>query len=308
MKSTLIKVVFCFIFILGLTFLYGQNIYVIHIEGQVSLLLGDEKKSGNLVHGPISENSIIILDKNERVKLIRSKNEICDLKIPGKYKVNQLPYQNTGNNSILGRFCEYFHSFFTNHSSPEAKSAYKSSISAISRGNMAIPKLDFPLQGDLALDAGPITFMWSHTCDTCTYALKIYNFNTKKLIYEQSSKQTEITISNPETQFIDEVKYYWKVEVVGFDLEYLVNTFNVAPKGQFDKNIFDIDYRLGIEDFEWVGTTPKCIYIMSELAALHKPNFAIQYGRSTQIRHPDNIEIKGITENFLYSNLLNNGE
>ncbi len=280
-----------------------QNIFVIHIEGNARMFLNS--KESKLVHGPINEKSVITLDKNARVKLIRSKSEICDLKSPGKYNVNKLTYENTGNNSILGRFCDYFHSFFTTHSSPEAKSTYKNSISAISRGNMTVPNLDFPLQGALANDEGPLTFSWSHHCDTCTYMLSVFDFTTKKEVYHTVTKSKDVTILQPDLSLQNLKKYYWKVEVKGHDLEYLVNSFSISQKGNYAETIAGIEYNLGIDEFKWVTITPRTIYIMSELAAQKHLNYAIQFGRAQQKAYPGNKELDTNIDNMLFSHLIN---
>jgi hypothetical protein len=276
------------------------------VEGQASISSGQQKKPVKLVHGPIFEKSIIILEKNARVKLIRSKSEICDINKPGKYMVNQLTYENTGNNSILSRFCEYFHSFFSTHTSPEAKSSYKNSISAISRGKNPVPKLDFPLQGALTKDAGPITFMWSHPCTTCTFVLSIYDFTTKERVFFEKTKSKEIAMPHPENILKEKMKYYWKVEIEGQDLECLVNTFEISSSGHFSETITNIEYRLGIDEFKWVNPTARSIYVMSELAEQHQLNYAIQYGKGQQSAYPENAELKDLTDKILFSKLLNN--
>lgn len=301
MKKSCFLILFNF-FMLSF-FANSQNISVIHIQGDVKIMGFNEppQKAKNLIYGPIVNGQKVIVSNNSRVRFLRTKNEICDITKAGIYDIKNLSFINLETNSIFSKFCDYFHSFFINHSSSESKESYKNNIYAISRGGVSPPSLDFPLPGILPIDAGTITFTWTNPCDTCHYIFSIYDFENKKEVVKIETNEKQFELKDPQKFLYFGKKYYWNVKIKNQILEYNSNSFTIAKTGDYEQKIQAIKTGLENDDAIWMDEIPKTIYIMGNLQEQKLNNYALIYAMK---QAENSIQIKDISDRFLYDQLL----
>ena len=285
---------------------YGQNISVIGIEGEVFVKkdINGKGQYHKLVYGPLKDVHAIIVKEKSKVTLANNDKSICKLESTGEFKVSELVFQDASNFNMFNKFCKYFTSFFTNHESSESKANYKNSIYAISRGTMAEPFLDFPLDGLLPYGRlGAMPFQWTHDCDGCQYLIEVRDLDTKEPVYTNTTSEKHITMENSEILLKPGKKYYWAIEVVGQDVKSESSIFTMSTTADFESIISvlknDIQ-NLGKDSDE----LSQNIYIISSLEETDLPNYAILYGFYLKEKSKDNPFVSDIVDRLLYDHLM----
>lgn len=265
----------------------------------------DEKaKYKKVVFGPLPEADMLLVKENATLKLLNENNEICRIKKEGEYPIASLKFKKAKSTSLFDKFCDYFHSFFVNHSSSESKANYKNSIHAISRGKTTPPQLDYPLAGLVPYTDMAMQFAWSHACDSCQYVVSVNDLETRANIYAWTTMDHKVTLDDA-SQFIGpNKKYYWTVAVSGEEMEYPVVRFKIGDQNAYQQQIKSIKDELkGMEIDE--NSTPETIYIMSRLEEEGLINYAIHYGRMQADTSPKDSQLGDFVDRFWYDALLN---
>lgn len=300
------KTLYIMLFFFMTSFIFGQNLSVIHIDGSAFYVTQQDgkEKYNKMTYGPITDASSIIVKENSSIKLLRDDNKISAIEKEGTYLLKDLTFITPENTSMFGKFCDYFHSFFVNHSSAESKANYHNNIYAISRGNTPAPSLDFPLEGRIPVDAGPLTFIWTHACDSCEYIFTIADLSSKDIVYTLMTTDQTVTIRNPEKYLTSGNQYYWSTRVVGLDLEYENVAFSAAADGQYMKAIKSIESSLNESNVK-LSPTPKLIYVLSELENNDELNFALFYGLNQKSIDNSEESLSDVFDRYWYDHLLN---
>lgn len=301
------KSIYYSIFILFFNILcsYSQSYSIIHVEGDAFVYGNnvDKKSYSKLVFGPLNGFEKIVVKDKALVRIKKGENQICDLNKEGSYLKSELQFKEVGDNSVFGKFCKYFESFFTNHSSSESKNNYKNSIYAISRGITPPPSLDFPLRGDLPIDAGSLPFIWTHACDTCEYIFAVHDLSSREVIYTVMTKEKKIEIESPQKYLKPDHQYYWSVKIAGKDLEYENIEFSSVGSGSYQTLLADINREADRSPIPLKGLS-KTLFILSELENKSQPNFAILYSFQALKARPNDTSLADIIERYWYDQLI----
>ena len=302
MKSSFFKI--C-ILLLTCAVVIAQDLTVVHIEGEAYTLeiSGDKNQYKKLGYGPLLAAEEIVLKNKAKVKLINGENLLCELKNEGTYPIKSLKFSSVEEKSLFQKFCNYFHSFFVNHSSAESKIYYQNNIYAISRGGNSLPSRDFPLEGRIPIDAGPLNFHWTHDCDSCIYAIKVFDLETREQVVNVQSKDNFVALEDPSEYFEPGRKYYWSAEIVGKEVEYEYSFFDVATYDDYHKQVEALEESLS-KELKKLPITPKTIYMMIGLNELDLSNYAIFYSHKQVRENPENTSLKDMSERFWYDQLL----
>lgn len=282
----------------------GQDYSIIHIEGDAfahKQVDGKEKYS-KLVYGPLVNCEKIVVKDNAVVKVLGENKKVSILDEEGEYLLSELMFKSVKENSIFDKFCDYFHAFFVHHNSSESKANYKNNIYAISRGNVAPPSLDFPLEGSLPMDAGALHFIWTHDCEACEYIFNVYDYDSRALIYTTMTEEKMVSIDKPMKYFKEAKEYYWTVNIVGEDLNYEVIPFTISKSNDYRNKINHIEKELEQNSNSYTPTA-QAVYVMSTLG-YDQINYAIHYGLSQIDEHPDDEQLSNIIERFWYDALM----
>lgn len=279
------------------------QVSVVYMEGDAFIeeIKQEKPTYKKIVYGPLPTAETIVLKESSSLRLLDEENRICTLSEPGTYTVSKLRFEKSERNSMFDRFCDYFHSFFINHSTSESKSNYKNSIHAISRGILSAPALDFPLEGELPSDAGPLPFVWSHACDTCQYVLSINNLKTKANVYAHTGSEKTVTLEEPSRFLTPGEQYYWSVNVSGVEVTSENGIFSVAATGAYGQKVKQSEAVVQSLSFESPEATT--VFVMSDMAASDDINFGLLYGFDMQIEHPDNAQIADLVQRMWYDML-----
>lgn len=282
----------------------GQQISVMHFAGDAyTYNTNDSKvKYNKIVFGPLPNADKILVKENASLKLLNEENEICEVTEEGEYDIKSLKFVKTKSNSLFNKFCDYFHSFFINHSSSESKSNYKNSIHAISRGALSPPQLDFPIDGLVPVTSGNMNFSWSHSCDACQYVVTIYDLETRASVYAWTTKDHNVTLENVDQFLLLNKKYYWTVTISGQEMEYPISRITVGEKGDYDAQISYLNKEISQSKLDLDAAT-KAIFIMSYLAEQDLMNYAIYYGQQQTEKNVDNKVLADFVERFWYDAL-----
>lgn len=285
--------------------LSAQDISVIHLQGDAYAYSaqGDKKAYAKLSYGPITNTEKIVVKANSLVRIVRHDNQICELSKEGTYPISELKFTKVKENSIFDKFCDYFHSFFVSHSSSESKANYRNNIYAISRGNTPPPSLDFPLSGIVPSDAGSLPFIWTHACDSCEFIFTINDLKSRDIIYTIMTKNHRVEVENPAKYLKPKHIYYWSVKIPGIDLEYDNVQFSIADSSAYQSIIGSIEGDLMSSNMSMTETT-KMLYIMSDLDARDKQNFALLYGLNKIKADPKNEAMSELFDRYWYDALL----
>ena len=283
---------------------YGQQISVMQFNGDAyAYNTNDSKvKYKKIVFGPLPNADMILVKENSTIKLINDENKICEVTEEGEYNIKSLKFVQAKSSSLFDKFCDYFHSFFINHSSSESKSNYKNSIHAISRGVLSPPTLDFPLDGMLPATSGNIKFSWSHSCDACQYVITIYDLETRASVYAWTTTEHSVILESSDHFLLPGNKYYWTVTISGQEMEYPISRITIGEKGGYDKEISKLNKEISESKLNLEPAT-KAIYIMSYLADQDLMNFAIYYGQQQRNKHSENIVLANFVDRFWYDAL-----
>lgn len=301
------RYLFCLflVFIANIVTLNSQKFSIVHVEGDAFVYgnNGDKKSYSKLVFGPISGFEKIVIKDKAVVRIKKDDNKICDLSKEGTYSMSDLQFKEVDDNSVFGKFCKYFESFFTNHSSSESKNNYKNSIYAISRGVTPPPSLDFPLSGDLPIDAGALPFIWTHACDTCEYIFAVHDFSSREVIYTVMTKEKKIEIESPQKYLKPGHQYYWSVKIAGKDLEYENIEFTSVANGTYQTLLADINREADGSPIPLKGLS-KTLFILSELENKSQPNFAILFSFQALKSRPNDTRLADIIDRYWYDQLM----
>ena len=293
------------VFALFTNLIIGQSLSVIHMTGEsytVKTVDGKEKYN-KIVFGPIGLAEKLIVKEGATVRLMNDEKQVLDLNQEGSYLVQDLKFTPVEENSIFSKFCDYFHSFFVNHSSAESKANYRNSIYAISRGNVPPPYLDFPLNGSVPYSDSVFPFIWTHACEDCEYIITVYDYETRSPVYASTTNENRVEVSDVKSYFKPNTKYYWTVTISGEEMEYKTNIFTTAVKQEYEKTLAGITSDLSSSDFKATPTT-ETIYVISELQERGLTNFAVYYGLQQLNKYPDNLQLKDFVERFWYDTLV----
>lgn len=294
--STILVLCYCFC----IADISQAQISVVYMEGDAFIeeMKQDKQTYKKIVYGPLPTAEKIVLKESSTLRLLDDKNRTCNLSDPGTYTVSSLQFEEPAKNSMFDKFCDYFHTFFVSHSTSESKANYKNSIYAISRGILSAPALDFPLEGELPNDAGPIPFVWSHACDTCQYVLSINNLKTKANVFAHTGSKKSVTLEEPAKFLISGEQYYWSVNVSGIEIASENGIFTVAAKGDYDQKIKAAEavvVSLALEAPE--ATT---VFVMSDMVAADEINYGLLYGFDMQGKYPDNAQVGDLVQRMWY--------
>ena len=281
-----------------------QQISVMQFDGDAyTYNTNDNKiKYKKIVFGPLPIADKILVKENASLKLLNEKNEICEVTEEGEYDIKKLKFVKEKSSSLFNKFCDYFHSFFINHSSSESKSNYKNSIHAISRGVLSPPQLDFPLEGIIPSTSNDIHFSWSHSCESCQYVVTIYDLETRASVYAWTTVDHEVKLENADQFLIAGKKYYWTVTISGQEMEYPISRIQVGHKGDYNTQISKLNKELNDSNLNLDPAT-KSIYIMSSLADQDLMNYAIYYGQQQSKKYAEDEVLANFVERFWYDAL-----
>ena len=310
MNSLKIKINLSVMLIVCMTIaLSAQDVSVIYISGDAYTeeTNGEKKTYKKIVFGPLPDSENITLKDNTSLKLLNSKNEICELDKAGTYKRSDITFSTTTKTgvekgSMFTKFCDYFHSFFVNHSSSESKVNYKNSIHAISRGASSPAQLDFPQEGLLPVDAGPLSFSWSHACNDCQYVVSINSLSTKANVFAWTTNEQKVLLEKPEEFLKKGEQYYWSVNVSGMEIETENYIFTAAPSGDYSKNVEASQIEIAQSAFDLPELST--IYVMTDLAEKDLLNYSLIYGFKQSAVNADNAQLKNFVERFWYDRLI----
>lgn len=302
MKRLLIIV---FIFLTSYDKVVSQTYSIIHIEGEAYYYTTkvEKKTYSKLVFGPLHNFESIVLKPKAVVKIKRNDNYVSVLNQEGTFNLAHLDFKEVSDNSVFGKFCKYFESFFTNHSSTESKNNYKNNIYAISRGLASPPSLDFPLYGSLPIDAGSLPFIWTHACDTCEYIFTVNDLDTREIIYTEMTNQKKIEIESPQKYLKPNHKYYWSVKIAGMDLEYENIEFSTVGNGSYQSKLSDINVEIDQSSIPLKGVS-KTIYIISEFDETNFINFALLYSFQAIKASPNDTTLADLIDRYWYDRLM----
>ena len=283
---------------------YGQQISVMHFAGDAYTYNTDDSKVkyNKIVFGPLPNADKILVKENATLKLLNEENEVCEVTEEGEYDIKTLKFVKGKSNSLFNKFCDYFHSFFINHSSSESKSNYKNSIHAISRGALSPPQLDFPIDGFLPATSGNMDFSWSHSCEACQYVVTIYDLETRASVYAWTTVEHKVTLENVDQFLLPNKKYYWTVTISGQEMEYPISRITVGEKGDYDTHISNLNKEI-LQSQLNLDVATKAIYIMSYLAEQDLMNYAIYYGQQQTEMNDENKILADFVERFWYDAL-----
>lgn len=286
--------------------LSGQDITVIGLEGEVYIMHmdGDKKQYAQLVYGPMKNAEMIVLKDKSMIKLVNQNKEVCTIDQPGDYAISSLKFQKTEDQSTLGKFYDYFHSFFTTHQSTESKKNYKNTVYAISRGNQVSPSLDFPTDGIVPFGRLlPLPFVWTHDCKSCEYELQIFDYSTREVVFSAKTMEQMYNLENSDKYLMAGKKYYWTVQVEGNDVETEKVIFSMSEEADFETRISSIknDFSSASDQISDIG---KSIYILSVLEHSDLLNYSILYGFHLKEKYPENEDLINICERQWYDYLL----
>ena len=149
---------------------------------------------------------------------------------------------------------------------------------------------------------GALEFQWSHFCDTCIYALEIYDLSTREKLFSVSTSKSSYNLKNTGTLLKAGKAYYWTVKVRGVTAEYASRSFTVAAPGAFTKSIQDIENQL-IQGNIVLQIAPKTMYVMKSLHEQGQLNYALLYGRKQVQANKRNDYLRKAFEAFYYSSL-----
>lgn len=287
------------------TSLYGQQISVMHFEGDAYTYNTDDSKIkyNKIVFGPLPDADKILVKEKSSIKLISEDNRICEVNKEGEYDISELKFVKAEENSLFDKFCDYFHSFFVKHSSSESKSNYKNSIYAISRGVLSPPQLDFPLDGTIPSTSGDIDFSWSHSCEDCQYVVTIFDLETRASVYAWTTEKNMVTLNKANQFLMAEKKYYWTVTISGHEMEYPISRITIGKEDEYDKMISNLNTEIIKSNLELTEST-KAIFIMSTLADQQLMNYAIYYGLQQRKNNPTNKVLQDYVDRFWYDALM----
>ena len=285
--------------------IFGQDISVLQFSGESFAYNSDQDKVKykKIVFGPLPDANKILVKENASLKLLNDKNEICELTDEGEYMVSALKFKTVQSSSTFDRFCDYFHSFFINHSSSESKSNYKNSIHAISRGRLSPPQLDFPLSGLLPSESGNLSFEWSHACESCQYVVSVNEVETRTNVYAWTTTERSVELENAEKFLLPNKKYYWTVTVSGQEMEYPITRFTMANKKAYSNEIQAMKAEIK-KTALGLNRTTESIYIMSQLEEKDLLNYAVFYGKRQISADSKNGILRDYVERFWYDALL----
>lgn len=283
----------------------SQDISVMHFSGDsFTFSDADEKVTyKKIVFGPIPAADKILVKDNASLKLLNGDDETCEINKAGTYTIKDLVFSESKSNSVFSKFCDYFHSFFVNHSSAESKANYKNSIHAISRGIQSPPLLDFPLSGSMPVVSGSIPFSWSHACDSCQYVVSINDMETRANVYAWTTKEHQVVLENPDQFLLPNHKYYWTVTVSGQEMDNPTHIFTMSDRNDFMTRINKMNGELNAAQLDLDEAT-KTIYMMSQLDDLDLANYALYYGMQQSQKYPDNALLNNYVERFWYDGLM----
>ena len=304
-NSTKSILIFIALFTFNSELILGQDISVMQFSGESFAYDSsqDKVKYLKIVFGPLPEANKILVKENASLKLLNEKNEVCELTKEGEYVINSLEFKKVKSSSTFDRFCDYFHSFFINHSSSESKSNYKNSIHAISRGRLSPPQLDFPLSGLLPSESGNLSFEWSHACESCQYVVSVNEVETRTNVYAWTTTERSVELENAEKFLLPNKEYYWTVTVSGQEMEYPIARFTMAHNDAYSSEINAMKTEIKKTEMGLSSTT-ETIYIMSQLEEKDLLNYAIFYGKRQISADSDNSILRDYVERFWYDALL----
>jgi len=270
-------------------FAYCQDseLAVVYFQGDVKVHLASEsaKKARNLIYGPLSWDHVLILKANSRVKILRKNGETADVSKPGIHYVSKLEFIPKSETSIFSKFSDYFRSFFGPQKSSEDKNYHSSSIFAASRGDEDVPGLLFPFKDPVSLEESGMEFLWTHACDTCNYIFQIYDFQTKALLFQSYIRSMSYTLNEPSKYLIPGKKYFWNVQLDKSIQKSVSNSFTIAEKGSFQKELRNAEVVLKENGVQSNALTAHLL-TMAVLFENDHPNYAFQYARKVKIDNP----------------------
>lgn len=293
--------------LIALSVTYGQSsIKVRHVEGDCFTVHvdGDKEKYSKIVIAPLKEAKEIIVKKGATLSLINTNNEVVDITTEGRYMVSDLSFSVPEDKTIMDKFYNYFHSFFSSHASSESKVSYQNSIYAISRGDQTMPYLDFPLDGELPYTSGSMIFSWTHACDDCQYVFSINEYSSRSAVYATTTKDKSYTLAEASKYLQARKKYYWTVAISGLEMEYDSKVFTMSDKDQYAKILSGITSSIKTTTMS-SNTITSTIFVMSELLAQGKQNYAIYYGMKQVDSYPADTLLRDYVERFWYDALMN---
>lgn len=285
---------------------YSQEISVIYISGDAytSRLVDGKEKYTKIVYGPIQNVEKVILKANAELRLVNGSNEIAELKGDTSIDLPDIMFKTVESNSVFSKFCAYFGTFFSEHSSAESKSYYQNNIYAISRGAGSAPSLDFPLAGVLPFDASQsLPFSWTHACDSCEYIVNIYNYATRSSVYAWTTDKHSVVLEKPENYLKPDTKYYWNVSISGEEMEYQNVIFTMASVDDYQNKVDQLNQELKTASVP-ISEATKAIYVMSDFENQGLMNYGIYYGLRQKEQHPENAEIADFLDRFWFDNLI----
>lgn len=282
----------------------AQDIKVRYVSGDCFTVHNDQGKDKftKIVIAPLRDADAIIIKDGAKLSLINTDDGVLELVQPGRYEVADLVFTYPKEKGVLDRFYDYFHGFFSAHSSSESKQSYQNSIYAISRGVESVPHLDFPLDGDLPYVTGDLSFFWTHACEDCQYVLTVYEYQNRSAVYAETTKSTSVTIGDATKYLKAAGKYYWSVTISGVEMEYETNVFTVAAVDEYEKYLNDVEAKFSSTDDELHPTTTT-IMVMGDLIDRGLINYAIYYGQSQVNRYPADDLLRDYVERYWYGAL-----
>ncbi|MBK9962789.1 MAG: hypothetical protein IPP06_16150 [Saprospiraceae bacterium] len=274
-------------FIYSVSFVKGQELAAVYIQGNVKVCKQSENSNlaKMLVHGPVFLDQKLILAQNAKVKLLKSSGEVCEISAQGTYLVNSLKFVALPESSIFSRLGDYFLSFFTTHTSSESKENYNNTVLAFSRGEDAAPILNFPMSGLLSADLSNIDFKWTHSCDSCNFILQIYDFDSKALVFQSYVNSVNYTLVSPLKYLTPGKKYFWNIQLDKSVVKSNSSSFTVSKKGDFNLKISEIDNALSKETLK-LQSLPRTLMVMSNLQENQQINYAFQYAKLSKAKQP----------------------
>ncbi|HRG33411.1 MAG: hypothetical protein JNK69_06430 [Saprospiraceae bacterium] len=299
-----------FILIVFLTvfcgFLRAQSVAAVFIQGNVKVFKQGENvnMAKALVHGPLLPDQKLIVAQNSKVKLLKSNGEVCEISNAGTYTINSLKFIAVPESSIFSKLGDYFLSFFTSHTSSETKENYSNTVLAFSRGEDAVPILNFPMTGMISADLTGIDFKWTHPCDSCNFILQIYDFESKALVFQSYVNSVNYTLKNPLKYLFPGKKYFWNIQLDKSVVKSTSSSFTVSKKGDFNLKVTEVENNLNKEKLK-LQSLPHTLMVMSALRDKEMINYAFQFASISKSKYPKDKLLADYLDKIYYTELSN---
>lgn len=295
------------IFTLASLFMSAQDLMIIEIIGEAygQSMIDDKTQYKKLVYGPINNIKKIVVKEKASVRLTNEDRHVAVLDKEGEYPIDKIVFTPSKDVSMFDKFCDYFHSFFISHESTESKANYKNNIYAISRGANNAPDVNFPLEGVLPFGRlDPMPFYWTNDCQDCTYQLEIFDYTTRKSIYQYETIEKQHQLNSNQLYLEKGKKYYYTVGIKGESKASEPVIFEMSSKADFEKIISSLRTEVN-GAAQGISNIGEAIYIMSSLEESGLVNYAILYGFHLKEKYPNDATIIDLTDRIWYDQLLN---